>query len=813
MVEVDKNPSLKIKSSGKLILKTDKEVVEKLVRRGLSLGKGVNKISLGGSSRKMHVEIRKKKRSIQDGEVDETYKQDQQKRLGILQAALKEDLLLAKDEKKLSNSENIQETSGENRLETDASPLEVLSEEFSLPAVEKESLNKIPEEEVRSFVNKSEEKELLVVEDAFLKKTKVAKKAKIERKSGKLSVAQVLRDDYEEEEGKKRYSSLSKRLKKQERRQVQEAVEEKIIREVIVPDIIIVQELANRMSEKSADVVRVLIKLGMMVTLNNVIDADTAVLIVEEFGHVAKRVSDADIEKDLVPRESLSEHMRHRSPVVTVMGHVDHGKTSLLDALRKTDVVGKEYGGITQHIGAYQVRLPGNKSITFLDTPGHEAFTEMRSRGAKVTDIVVLVVAADDSVMPQTIEAIHHAQVAGVPIILAINKIDKPNADPVRVRSELLRYNVFVESTGGDVLDVEVSAKQGLNIDRLAETILLQAEMLDLKANANQKALATVIEAKMEKGRGAVATVLVRQGTLRVGDVFIAGSNWGRVRAMLDGHGKRLKEAYPSMPVEILGLNGIPLAGDEFIVVEDEEKAREVVKYRTQKAKNVKSIHTGKASMELMFQKIREGVIKELPVIVKTDVQGSSEAIIHILSKLERDDVRVLVIHSAVGPINESDITLASASSAVVIGFNVRLNAHARESSKKHRVDVLYFSVIYDIVESIKALMSGLLEPVFQENIIGHAEIKETYNISKHGRVGGCIVKEGVIRRGCKVRLLRDNIVIHTGDLAQLKRFKEDVREVKEGYECGMSFVNYKEILPGDVVECSEMLEIKKEWN
>ena len=580
--------------------------------------------------------------------------------------------------------------------------------------------------------------------------------------------------------------------------------QEKIVREVIIPETITVQELANRMSEKGATVVKTLMKLGMMVTITQTIDADTAELVVADLGHKAKRVAESDVEDNLKIAEDNPEDLEARPPVVTVMGHVDHGKTSLLDALRSTQVTAGEAGGITQHIGAYQVKLPTGQKVTFIDTPGHEAFTAMRARGAKVTDLVVLVVAANDSVMPQTIEAIHHAKAAGVPIVVAINKIDVVGANPQRVRMDLLQHEVVVESMGGDVLEVEVSAKKHINLDKLIEAILLQAEILDLKASSRRIAEGIVVEARMEKGRGSVATVLIQKGTLKIGDVFVCGQEWGRVRSLFNDKGQRVKEATPAEPVEVIGLQGVPSAGDDFIVVEDESKAREVSAYRQRKYREslqVKKISTA----ENLLAQIKAGEIKELPVLVKGDVQGSVEALNGILGKIKNNEVKVNVLHSGVGGINESDIALARASKAIVIGFNVRADAGAREAAKRDGVDIRYYSIIYDVADDMKKAVAGLLEPEMKEKIIGYAEVRQVISISKVGKVAGCMVKEGLIKRGAKVRILRDNVVIYTGALTQLKRFKDDVKEVKESFECGVSFENYDDIKVGDMIECFEM--------
>jgi len=497
-----------------------------------------------------------------------------------------------------------------------------------------------------------------------------------------------------------------------------------------------------------------------------------------------------------------------RPPVVTVMGHVDHGKTSLLDALRETNVVAREAGGITQHIGAYQIMLESGQRITFIDTPGHEAFSEMRARGAKVTDIVVLVVAANDGIMPQTIEAIRHAQAAEVPIVVAINKIDLPGADPMKVKTALLQHGIAVEELGGECLSAEVSAKKRINIDKLVEAILLQAEILDLKANPNRKAEGTVIEAKMEKGRGSVATVLVQKGTLHIGDIFIAGKEWGRVRAMFNEHGHKVLEAGPATPVEVLGLQGTPAAGDDFVIVNDENQAKEVTNYRIRKERDAKLVKSAKSAMEQMLDKIKSGEVKHLPIVIKADVQGSVEALEGTLKKMSNDEVSVQILHSAVGPISESDISLAKASNAFIIGFNVRANPMARDMARRDGVDIRYYSIIYDVADDVKKALEGMLSPTLKEKILGYAEIRQVYNITGVGKVGGCMVTEGLVKRGAKIRLLRDDVVIHDGDIGQLKRFKDDVKEVKNGYECGMSFENYNDIQVGDYIECYEIEEI-----
>lgn len=643
-------------------------------------------------------------------------------------------------------------------------------------------------------------------EDVFEQERKKVMKRSFEpqRRGGKVNLHSIgSGDDDDDDYG---FGGPRRRFKKKQPKPVQPLQpQEKVIKEVIIPEIITVQELANRMAEKSADVIKKLMSLGVMATINQPIDADTAQIVVEELGHKFKRVADSDVEEAIKGAEDTPDQMLPRAPVVTVMGHVDHGKTSLLDALRETNVAAREAGGITQHIGAYQIVTPKGDKITFIDTPGHEAFSEMRARGAKVTDIVVLVVAANDGIMPQTIEAIRHAQAAEVPIVVAINKIDLPGADPMKVKTALLQHGIAVEELGGESLCAEVSAKKRINIDKLLEAILLQAEILDLKANPNRTADGTVIEAKMEKGRGSVATVLVQRGTLKVGDICIAGKEWGRVRAMFNEMGHKVQEAGPATPVEVLGLQGTPAAGDDFTVVADENQAREVTNYRIRKERDAKLVKSAKSAMEQMLDKIKSGEIKHLPVIIKADVQGSIEAIEGTLNKLSNDEVSVQILHSAVGPISESDITLAKASNAFVIGFNVRAIPQARDMARRDGVDIRYYSIIYDVADDVKKGLEGMLSPELKEKILGYAEIRNVFNITGVGKVAGCMVTEGLVKRGAKVRLLRDNVVIHDGNLGQLKRFKEDVKEVKEGYECGMSFENYNDIQVGDFIECYEI--------
>ena len=630
------------------------------------------------------------------------------------------------------------------------------------------------------------------------------------RRAGKLTLNQALAGG---EGGRQRSVAAMKRKQERLRQKAMGggAAHEKVVRDVKVPETIMVSELANRMSERVADVVKSLMKMGMMVTQNQSVDQDTAELIIEEFGHRITRVSDADVEDVIQTEDDAPEDLVARPPVITVMGHVDHGKTSVLDAIRHSKVTAGEAGGITQHIGAYQVTTDSGQLLTFLDTPGHAAFTSMRARGAQVTDIVVLVVAADDAVMPQTVEALNHAKAAGVPMIVAINKIDLPAARPDKVRTDLLQHEVVVEAMGGDVQDVEVSAKTGKGLDTLLEAIALQAEILELKANPDRAAQGAVIEAQLDVGRGPVATVLVQNGTLRQGDIFVVGEQWGKVRALVDDKGERVSEAGPSVPVEVLGVNGTPEAGDVLNVVETEAQAREIAEYREQAAKDKRAAAGSGTSLEqLLAQAKADENVKELPILVKADVQGSAEAIVQAMEKIGNEEVRVRVLHYGVGAITETDIGLAEASGAPVIGFNVRANATARASANQKGVEIRYYSVIYDLVDDVKAAASGLLSAEVRENFIGYAEIKEVFKVSGVGKVAGCLVTEGVARRSAGVRLLRDNVVIHEGTLKTLKRFKDEVKEVHSGQECGMAFENYDDIRDGDVIEIFEREEVER---
>ena len=620
------------------------------------------------------------------------------------------------------------------------------------------------------------------------------------RRSGKLTLDKALTS---EEGARGRSLSSIRRRQEKFKRSQQNQPREKIAREVIIPETISIQELANRMSERSVDVIKFLMQQGQMMKPGDIIDPDLAELIASEFGHTVRRVAEADVEEGIFNVEDNPDRMVARPPVVSIMGHVDHGKTSLLDAIRNTKVVSGEAGGITQHIGAYQVDRGGQK-ISFIDTPGHAAFSAMRARGAAATDIAILVVAADDSVMPQTIESISHTKAANVPIIVAINKMDKPGADPSKVRNGLLQHEVFVESMGGEVLDVEVSALKGTNLDKLLDAILLQAEFLELKADPTRTAEGTVIEAQLDKGRGSVATVLVQTGTLKIGDIVVAGDEWGRVRALINDKGEQLKEAPPSLPVEVLGMQGTPLAGDRFAVVESESKAREIADYRQRLAREKQVARNAgqRGSLEQMMSQLQDTGLKEFPLLIKGDVQGSVEAIVGSLDKLGTDEVRARIIHSGAGAITESDVALAAASNAAIIGFNVRANKQARAAADRDGIEIRYYNIIYDLVDDVKDAMSGLLPPERRETFLGNAEIREVFNITKIGKVAGCLVTEGEVERGAGVRLIRDDVVIHEGTLKTLKRFKDEVAKVISGQECGMAFERYEDIRAGDIIEC-----------
>ncbi|MGI9514925.1 MAG: translation initiation factor IF-2 [Anderseniella sp.] len=628
-----------------------------------------------------------------------------------------------------------------------------------------------------------------------------------DRRRGKLTISNALNDDG----GRARSLAAFRRRQERQKKQAMggSVTKEKVAREVTIPEVITIQELANRMSERAVDVIKFLMKQGEMHTINDIIDTDTAQLIAEDFGHTVKRVSESDVEEGLAGDDDPADSLKPRAPIVTVMGHVDHGKTSLLDALRNESVVSGEAGGITQHIGAYQVETD-NGLVTFIDTPGHAAFTAMRARGAKATDIVVLVVAADDGVMPQTIEAISHAREAGVPLIVAINKMDKEDADPTRVRTDLLNHEVIVESMSGDVLEVEISALKGTNLDKLLEAILLQSELLNLQANPDRAADGIVVEAQLDKGRGPVATVLVHRGTLHVGDIVVAGSAWGKVRALINDKGDSIPEAGPSVPVEVLGMNSAPEAGDQIVVVEHEGRAREITEYRSRKMRDNRGAPSARSSLEQMMSQLKESGKQEFPILIKADVQGSAEAIVQALDKLGTDEVAARVVHYAVGGISESDVQLAQASNAIVVGFDVRANKQARDSAETNGIEIRYYNIIYDLVDDVKAAMSGLLSPDLRETFLGNAEILEVFNITKVGKVAGCRVVEGNVQRGAKVRLVRDNVVVHEGTLSTLKRFKDEVKEVQVGQECGMAFENYQDMRPGDVIECFTVESVQR---
>ena len=638
-------------------------------------------------------------------------------------------------------------------------------------------------------------------------KAPAPKKAEGERRRGKLTVTRALSDD---DERVRSVASYKRHLQRVNKGHQQQPAGPAGPRDIIVPETITVADLANRMARRTVDVIKVLMKNGMMATPNDIIDADTAELVASEYGHVVKRVAESDVLEGLTGEKDADTTLQPRPPVVTVMGHVDHGKTSLLDALRKTDVVSGEAGGITQHIGAYQVNLKSGQKITFLDTPGHAAFTQMRARGAKVTDLIILVVAADDGVMPQTVEAIAHAKAAGVPMIVAVNKIDKGDANPTRVKTELLQHEIQVEDMGGEVQVVEVSATKGIGLDKLEEAILLQAEILDLKANPDRAAEGAVVEAKLDKGRGPVATVLVQRGTLKVGDIVVAGSEWGRVRLLANERGESVKSAGPSTPIEVLGLSAAPEAGDEMVVVENEARAREVAEYRGRKRREQRQASSSRQTLDQLLQTREAGEKRLLPLVLKTDVQGSAEAIQGSLAKLATAEVGAQILQSGVGGITESDVILAHASGAAVIGFNVRANNQARDRAKRDGVEIRYYNIIYNLVDDVKAALSGMLTPETREKFLGNAEILEVFNISKVGKVAGCKVTEGVMRRGSKVRLIRDNVVIHEGDLSTLKRFKDEVKEVQSGQECGMAFTNYQDMQKGDVIECFDVETIQR---
>ena len=624
----------------------------------------------------------------------------------------------------------------------------------------------------------------------------------------KINVKKILEQEEQEFDKFPSLAKLKRAREKEKLKAQDENTDNKIGREVTIPEVINVQDLANRMAEKTADVVKTLMKMGVMANATQALDAETAGIVATELGHKIKIVNDDDILKGIEDFDDSEELLKSRAPVVTIMGHVDHGKTSVLDAFRSSNVVSGESGGITQHIGAYQVKN-NNKEITFIDTPGHEAFSNMRARGSLTTDIIVLVVAADDGIKPQTIESIVHAKTAKVPIIVAINKMDLSTADPDKVRNQLLSHEIIVEKLQGDVLDVEISAIKKTNLDKLEEAIHLQSDLLNLKANPNRSARGTILESKLEKGRGSVATVLIQKGTLKIGDIFVSGSEWGRVKAIIDDKGENIKNALPSMPIEVLGFDSNPLAGDDFIVVENENVARKIAEFRFNKKQILKN-KVVKTNVEEMFEQISAGEAVSLPVIIKADVQGSAEAIENSIIKLATEEVKTSVIHKSVGAITESDVALANSSKGFIVGFNVRAIPKARDMAKRDGIDIKYYSIIYELIEDIKNLLSGLLKPELKENITGNVEIREVFSISKIGNIAGCFVKEGIISRNSQVRILRDNVVVHTGKIQSLKRFKEEVKEVKTGYECGVMIENYSDIKVNDIIETFEVVESKR---
>ena len=812
-------------------------------------GQVAKKLSRGGSAKDVQVEVKRKKRRssrvenevIVEDEVDASglTKSERDARLALLKKASEEekkrseieDQKRAQEEEKersrlLKEQQEKEEAEEKARLEKEALEKKKRDEEEAAK-LDPKTLDDVDDEDSSEFSGDSSDKSDKVVNPISAKKkakrnlsaeqkekerpAKNSYKEDSKRRSNKLTIVQALSGA--EEERVRSLASVRRARAKAKRNNEEPAKEkEKMVRDVIIPEVITVQELANRMAERVVDVTKNLMKMGMMVTANQTIDADTAELVVEEFGHKVRRVTDADVEDVLneIHNDDSSDNQQSRAPVVTFMGHVDHGKTSLLDAIRQAKVADGEAGGITQHIGAYQVLVKDDQKITFLDTPGHEAFTAMRKRGANATDVVVLVVAADDGIMAQTVEAINHAKAAEVPIIVAINKIDKPDANPQNVRNELLTHELVTEELGGDILAIEVSAKAGTNLDKLLDAILLQAEILELKANPDAVASGTIVESRVDKNKGVVSTLLVQKGTLKISDIAIAGEAFGKIRAMKDALGKTLKEAGPSTPVEVLGLDEAPEAGVLFHVVETEKQAREIQEYRKKRNRDLRTTIKKHASLDDMFLQSKDGGKKELPIVIKGDVQGSVEAIIGSLEKLSTDEVSVKALHTAAGGITSSDVALAGASNAMVFGFNVRADNAAKELATKDGVEIRYYSIIYDLIDDVKALLSGMLAPTIREKYLGSAEIRDVFNISKSGKVAGCFVTDGMILRGAGVRLLRDNVVIHEGKLKTLKRFKDDVKEVKNNFECGMAFENYEDIKEGDTIEAFELIEEKE---
>ncbi len=798
---------------------TEDKTTKKLTFSGtrLTLGKSLHPKTLsrvvGSSGSTVVVEVKRGKAvshglDIKEGKaenISEDYSQVN-RRLSILQKARDDDDKL--ENTKISTLSRIVEMNQALPIQEDTSVKDTLL--VPVVSIEKTDVISRPAKP-KTIEEEDEELEKQKLEDA---KSLVKQKAVEVKKIKKSDIFHMLSEDSGDVPFKTRSLASIQRAKAKQRRKTDTSdnkKQDKVYREVIVPEVITVAELANRMTERVADVVRELMRLGVMATANQSVDADTAELIVNSFGHSAKRIQESDVENILNNEDDKIEDLESRAPIVTVMGHVDHGKTSLLDALKSTDIAGGESGGITQHIGAYTVTMSDNRMITFIDTPGHEAFTEMRTRGAKVTDIVVLVVAADDGIKAQTVEAISHAKAAGVPIIVAINKIDKPDANIEKVKNELLQYELISEDLGGDVVIIPVSAKEKTNLDKLEEAILLVAEIEDLKANPNTSASGVVIESRIHKAKGVIISILVQRGTLKNGDLIVAGSSYGRIKKMNNDKGKSVQAARPSYVVEIFGLNDAPSAGDLFNVVATEKQARDITEYRIRKSKENR-VTASKTSLEELFQKASgDGKIKELPIIIKGDVYGSIEAINGSLGKIISDEVKLKIIHQAVGGITESDVTLSKATGAIILGFNVRPNAAAAMDAQKNKIDIRYYSIIYNLIDDIKFIMSGMLSPIIREIYIGSVEIREVFNVSKVGKIAGSYVTKGVIKRGAGVRLLREDIVIHEGKLKTLKRFKEDVKDVREGYECGIAFENYDNIKIGDLVEVFEIVEEQKQ--
>ena len=714
------------------------------------------------------------------------------------------------DDRKKSKEEKIKKVSktkskktGKHQAETELNTDIPVDNEFE-KGVKKKAYSSKQSEDQSTSTKKKESKK-----DEQGKTDKKSRKEPQKRRKGKLTISEALN----EEERQRSLASLRRRQEKAKKKTVSvDTPKEKISRNVVIPESITVQELSNRMAERGVDVIKSLMQQGVMVKINDFLDADTAELIAEEFGHTVTRVSESDVEEGLSVDEDSEESKEPRPPVVTIMGHVDHGKTSLLDAIRETSIVSSEAGGITQHIGAYQIDSYDDNKITFIDTPGHAAFTSMRARGAKVTDIVVLVVAADDSVMPQTIEAINHSKEADVPIIVAINKIDKPEANPAKTKNDLLEHELIVEELGGDIQCIELSAQTKEGIDNLIEAINLQAEILDLKANPNRQAEGFVIESKLDKGRGPVVTTIVQKGTLKKGDIVIVGQFWGKVRSLLNDRGEQIDLCYPGDPIEVLGLNNTPNAGDFLSVVENEARAREISDYRERQNKK-SAPNVPQSNIEQMLSKIKDDVKKELPVIIKADVHGSTEAIKDGVISLGNEEISCRVVHSGVGAISESDISLAETSNSIVFGFNVRANSQAKDLAEKAEINIIYHSIIYDLLDDIKVILEGKLDPEIKESIIGNAEVLEVFKISKTGNIAGCLVSEGTVKKGEHARLIRDGVVIYEGKISELKRFKDDAKEVQSGQECGLAFDNNEDIKVKDVIECYEVKEIKKKIN